>query len=174
VASGTEPVFDPREILRSLTEHGVEFTVVGGLAVQVHGHMRSTRDLDVVPAPDMLNLSRLAEALADMDARLLRPGRTADITDPQLLARAPLIPLMTRYGRLDLFHHQLIQGGRGSYDKLRAHALVVRFGDSEIAVAGLDDLIRMKRATGREQDIADIGALTRSDEDLEREAAEST
>ncbi len=32
----------------------------------------------------------------------------------------------------------------------------------------------MKPATGREQDIADIGVLTRSDEELEREAPEST
>jgi hypothetical protein len=174
VASQTEPVFDPREILRSLTEHRVEFTVVGGLAVQVHGYMRSTRDLDVVPAPDMLNLSRLGEALADMEARLLRSGRPPNITDPQLLKRAALVPLMTRYGRLDLLHPELAPGAPGSYDKLRANALVVRFRDSEIAVAGLDDLIRMKRAAGRDQDIADIGALTRSDEDLEREAAEST
>jgi hypothetical protein len=169
-----EPVFDPREILRSLTEHRVEFTVVGGLAVQVHGHMRSTRDLDVVLAPGMLNLSRLGEALADLDARLLRSGRPVNVTDPQLLRRAPLVPLMTRHGRLDLLHSRLTQGAPGSYDKLRANALVVKLGNAEIAVAGLDDLIRMKRATGRDQDIADIGALTRSDEDLEREAGEST
>jgi hypothetical protein len=174
VTSETEPVFDPREILRSLTEHQVEFTVVGGLAVQVHGHMRSTRDLDVIPSTDMLNLSRLGEALADMGAELLRAGRSIDVTDPHLLKRAALVPLMTRYGRLDLFHPRLTHGAPGSYDKLRAKALVVRLGDMEVAVAGLDDLIRMKRAAGREQDIADIGALTRSDEDLEREAAEST
>jgi hypothetical protein len=174
LTSGTEPVFDPREILRSLTEHQVEFTVVGGLAVQVHGYMGSTRDLDVVPSTDMLNLSRLGEALADMGAELLGPGRSVRVTDPHLLKRAALVPLMTRHGRLDLLNLGLTQGTPGSYDKLRANALVVRLGDMEIAVAGLDDLIRMKRATGREQDIADIGALTRSDEDLEREAAEST
>jgi hypothetical protein len=173
VARKPEPVFDPREILRSLTAHGVEFTVVGGLAVQVHGYMRSTRDVDVVPAPDMLNLSRLGEALADMDAQLLRGGRV-NLTDPQLLQRAPLVALMTRYGRLDVLHPKLTQGAPGAYAKLRASALVVGFGEIEIAVAGLDDLIRMKRAAGRDQDIADIGALTRSDEQLEREAGEST
>ena len=44
----------------------------------------------------------------------------------------------------------------------------------EVAVAGLDDLVRMKRAAGRPQDLTDIGALTRDDEELEREAREST
>jgi hypothetical protein len=43
-----------------------------------------------------------------------------------------------------------------------------------VAVAGLDELIRMKRAAGREQDLADIAALARTDEELEREAGEAT
>jgi hypothetical protein len=174
VAEEPEPVFDPREILRSLTEHRVEFVVVGGLAVQVHGYMRATRDLDVIPAPDMLNLSRLGEALADMEARPLRAEQSVDVTDPQLLKRVALAPLMTRYGRLDILHHRVTRGASGGYDKLRENAVVVALEDFEVTIAGLDDLIRMKRATGREQDIADIGALTRSDEDLEREALQST
>ena len=47
-------------------------------------------------------------------------------------------------------------------------------GTIQVAVAGLDDLIRMKKAAGREQDRIDIGALTALDEDLAREAGEST
>ena len=174
VVDEREPVFDPREILRSLTEHRVEFIVVGGLAVQVHGYMRATRDLDVVPAPDMLNLTRLGEALADMEARLLRAEPPVDVTDPQRLKRAPFVPLMTRYGRLDILHHELTQGTSGGYDKLRENVVVVTLKNFEVAIAGLDDLIRMKRATEREQDIADIGALTRTEAQLDREVAEST
>jgi hypothetical protein len=44
----------------------------------------------------------------------------------------------------------------------------------EVTVVGLDDLIRMKKAAGRERDRIDIGALTALDEDLAREAGEST
>jgi hypothetical protein len=169
-----EPVFDPRRMLLALAEHGVDFVVVGGVAVQTHGHGRYTRDLDVAPRPDLLNLSRLGEALASLGARLLRASGPVDVTDPQLLKRAPLVPLMTVYGRLDLLNVAVIKGGPRSYDELRERAVETPIDGSTVAVAGLDDLIRMKRAAGRDLDVQDIGALTRSDEDIEREAPEST
>ena len=55
-----------------------------------------------------------------------------------------------------------------------AAVLVVDLDGLSVAIAGIDDLLRMKRAAGRPQDLTDIGALTRSDEELEREAREST
>jgi hypothetical protein len=169
-----DTIFDPREILLSLTEHGVDFVVVGGVAVQSHGHGRSTRDLDIVPRPDLLNLSRLGEALADLGAGVLRAALSIDVTDPQLLRRSPLVPLMTRFGRLDLLNIEQTAGAPTSYEGLRARATEVLIADRVIPVAGLDDLIRMKKAAGRPQDLDDIGALTRDDASLELEAPEST
>ena len=174
MAAPPEAVFDPREVLLALTGHGVDFVVVGGVAVQTHGHRRSTWDLDILPRPDLLNLSRLGEALASLGARLLRADAPVDITDPQLLERAPLVPLMTVYGRLDLMNVALTEGAPSSYDVLRERAVEAQIGGNTVAVAGLDDLIRMKRAAGRAVDLDDIGALTRDDAQLEREAREST
>ena len=148
--------------------------VVGGVAVQAHGHGRGTRDLDVIPRPDLLNLSRLGESLAALGARLLRADRPVDVTDPQLLKRAPLVPLLTVYGRLDLLNISQTSGAPHSYDELRDRAYEAEIDGRTVAVAGLDDLIRMKRAAGRDVDLQDIGALTRDDEELEREAREST
>jgi predicted nucleotidyltransferase len=162
------------EILKALAKGGVEFVVVGGIAVQAHGYIRGTGDVDLVPRPSLLNLSRLAEVLADLEAEVLRSTSPVNLGDPQLLKRAPLVPLLTRSGRLDLIGIEHLAGAPGSFDELRKRALVVDFDGVEIAVAGLDDLIRMKRAAGRPQDLVDIGALTRDDEELEREAREST
>ncbi len=174
MAEPPEVPFDPRQILTTLADHRVDFVVVGGVAVQAHGHGRGTRDLDVIPRPDLLNLSRLGESLAALGARLLRADRPVDVTDPQLLKRAPLVPLMTVYGRLDLLNISLTSGAPRSYDELRERAFEAKIDDRTVLVSGLDDLIRMKRVAGREVDIQDIGALTRDDEELEREAREST
>jgi hypothetical protein len=162
------------EILGALARGGVEFVVVGGIAVQAHGYIRGTGDVDVVPRPSLLNLSRLAEVLADLEAEVLRANSPVNVSDPQLMKRAPLVPLLTRSGRLDLINIEHLAGAPSSFDELRGRALVVNLDGIEIPVAGLDDLVRMKRAAGRPQDLADIASLTRDDEELEREARQST
>ena len=161
-------------ILRTLVEFGVEFVVVGGVAVQAHGYLRGTGDLDIVPKPTLLNLSRLGEALSDLEAQPWRTTLPVAVTDPHLLGRVPLVPLVTRHGRVDLLNLAHLSGAPGSFDDLTERALRVGLDGLSVTIVGLDDLIRMKRAAGRPQDLMDIGALTRSDEDLEREAREST
>jgi hypothetical protein len=156
-------VFDAEEILRVLTEHGVDFVVVGGIAVQSHGYIRATHDLDIIVRPRTLNLSWLSDALAELDAELRTPG-TLRLTDPNQLKQAPLVPVMTRAGPLDVVNFEHVAGAPASYDALRDAALSVGLSDFEVAIAGLSDLIRMKKAAGRQHDLADIEALTRDPE----------
>jgi hypothetical protein len=167
-------VFDPEQILRVLSEHHVDYVVVGGVAVQTYGHIRGTQDLDIIPGPGLANLSRLGEALAALGARLHRAARPVDVTDPHVLRRAALVPLLTSHGRLDLFNIKSTAGTPKRYRELRERALEVQLGDITVPVIGLDDLIKMKKAATREIDRADILALTRSDDELAREAGEST
>jgi hypothetical protein len=56
---------DPVPLLKRLEEHGVEYIVIGGLAVGAHGHVRPSMDLDIVPGPSQENLTRLAAALVN-------------------------------------------------------------------------------------------------------------
>ena len=156
-------VFAADEILLALAEYGVDFVVIGGIAVQTHGYVRGTHDVDVIVRPTALNLSRLSEALADLQAEL-RGGGTLKLNDPHQLRRAPLIPVMTRSGPLDIVSIDHVAGSPGDYDRLRKSAISVKLRDRSLAVVGLSDLIRMKRAAGRDQDLADIEVLTRDPE----------
>jgi predicted nucleotidyltransferase len=171
--SSPDPVFDAQEILRVLAAHSVNFVVIGGIAVQAHGYIRWTKDLDVIVQPTTLNFSRLSEALRDLDAELRGSG-TLKLTDPHQLRRAPLIPLMTTSGPLDVVNVEHVRGAPRDYEALRRAALVVELAGSEVAVAGLSDLIRMKRAAGRDHDLADIEALTRRPDDRPDGGREST
>jgi Nucleotidyltransferase of unknown function (DUF6036) len=156
-------VFDPEQILRALVASRVDFVVIGGIAVQAHGYIRGTRDLDITVRPDTVNMTRLSEVLAELEAELRTPG-TLKLADPNGLRRAPLIPVMTMHGPLDVVGIEHLAGPPPSYDALRGAALTIDLHGSEVAVAGLSDLIRMKRAAGREHDLADIEALTRDAE----------
>ena len=165
---------DARALFGAFAEHHVEYLVVGGFAAYAHGVLRGTVDLDIVPRPDLANLSRLGEALGSIGARLHRSAQPVNVSDPHILRRASLVALMTDHGRLDLLNVASTSGLSSDYAELRERALEIELDGIPLAIIGLDDLVRMKRAAGRDQDLADIRALTALDEDLAREAGEST
>jgi hypothetical protein len=148
---------DAELILEALAEYAVEYVLVGGLAVQTHGHLRTTIDVDVFPRPDPSNLARLADALNALDARVLNPGSEGLAIDAAMLPRATMWQFATRHGAIDVLHDA---PGAPRYDDLRSGALEIALGRLKIAVAGRDDLINMKRASARPVDLDDVAALT--------------
>jgi hypothetical protein len=148
---------DVERIFAALDAHGVDYVVVGGIAVQVHGHVRMTNDLDLIPSPTPANLKRLADALNDLQARVLNPGSEHLKIDAQMLPRATLWQLSSPDGDIDILHDA---PGAAPYPQLRRRALTIALGNLTIPIAGRDDLIKMKRASGRPTDLADVAALT--------------
>ena len=167
--SGAERPLDLGELIAVLARHGVDYLVIGGVATQVHGHRRTTMDLDLTPDPDPENLRRLGAALAELEARprdAVAEGAEIDVGDPERLAVAAIVPpLLTRHGQVHILKEP--KGARG-FDEMRDRALVVDLDGVEVAIVSLDDLIRMKRAAGRRSDLDDIAALTA----VERQAHE--
>lgn len=107
---------DAERIFEVLAEHAVEYVLVGGLAVQTHGHVRTTIDIDVFPRPDRSNLGRLADALNAIDARVLNPGSEGLTIDAAMLPRATMWQFVTRHGAIDVLHDA---PGSPPYDELR-------------------------------------------------------
>lgn len=155
-----EAPLDAQRILEVLAEHAVEYVIVGGLAVQTHGHVRTTVDIDVFPLPNLSNLKRLADALNALDARILNPGSEGLKIDAAMLPRATLWQFETPHGAIDVLHDA---PGAPPYRDLRDRALEIRLGELELAVVGRDDLVSMKRASGRSVDLEDIAALAELD-----------
>jgi hypothetical protein len=154
--SGEAPL-DAERILAVLAAHDVDYVIVGGLAVQAHGHVRTTVDIDVYPRPEPENLRRLAAALNELSARALNPGSVGIEIDAAMLPRATLWQFDTLHGAIDVLHDA---PGAPPYDELRERALEIDLGEIRLAVAGRDDLIRMKRASARPVDFEDVAALT--------------
>lgn len=151
------PDFDPRGMLRRLTEGGVDFVVIGGIAVIAQGYVRTTRDLDIAFAGDAANLEALGRVLNDLDARLRGVDEDVPFTaDAGTLAGIQLLTLETSLGWLDV--HKLVPG-IGRYDDLRRRATSTTFEGLPVRVASIDDLLTMKAAAGRDIDRADIAAL---------------
>jgi hypothetical protein len=84
------PELDIRGILEALVGEGVEFLLIGGVAVGFHGYVRATKDVDVVPSPDPANLERLAGVLRQLDAQVEAAEEFKDTELPDPLEPAAL------------------------------------------------------------------------------------
>ena len=158
-------MFAPDELLLALTNAQVEFIVIGGVAVGVHGFVRATKDLDIVPQPTHENLARLARLLREIDAQHVGLGDFSpaefpyDPTDPTQLAEGANFRLESSLGPIDVM--QWVAGIEASvaYSELATQAISVAFRDAQIRVCGLEHLRAMKRAAGRPQDLEDLRQL---------------
>lgn len=135
--------------------------LIGGMAVIAHGYIRATKDVDIVYdlAPD--NCARLADALAELRAEVT----AADTLPPdgrisgEWLATGGQFVFATEQGQLDVLSRMSV----GTFDDLNPAAATTTLNDgAEVAVLSYEDLIRSKRAAGRERDLLDIEELRRS------------
>ena len=146
----SEPPFDPVTALRTLVQDGVRFVLIGGYAGALRGSPVITGDVDVCYARDDENLQRLAGALRSLDARLR--GAPADVPfqlDARALRAGDHFTFSTSAGPLDILGTP--SGTRGFRD-LDADATDEVVDGMTIRVASIEDLIRMKRASGRPKD----------------------
>ena len=151
------PEFRLRSLLRSLTEGGVDFVVVGGVAVIVQASPRLTKDLDICYDPGRENLERLAAVLIKLEAKLRGVDEDLPfVPDARTLRRTQILTLTTVDGGMDLL---VDPDGAPSYSALRRRASQVELDGISVRVASVDDLIAMKRAAGRPQDLVDLEAL---------------
>ncbi|MEN3282480.1 MAG: hypothetical protein V7607_3620 [Solirubrobacteraceae bacterium] len=152
--------FNPAAILAALERHEVRYVLIGGLAANAHGVRRTTRDVDVIVERSRGNLERLADAAHELEVRspvIDSRMRELDPLDPLDLERAANVSLDTSEGELDVMNEAT---GAPPFERLASRAVVVEVFGTRVPVAGLDDLIALKRAAGREVDLRDIADLT--------------
>lgn len=150
------------ELLEVLLQHDVRFVVIGGAAIQSHGRRYVTEDIDLTPDTDEPNLQRLADALNELECRLVTDPAApsswvalpAGYLTPRSLLAASVWNLATRHGLLDLSFTP--SGFPGGYAELAAHATPMPAAGTSITVlvASLDDVHASKRAADRPKDRA--------------------
>jgi hypothetical protein len=143
--------YRPREALLALVRNNVAFIVIGGIAGGAHGSPQVTFDLDVCYERSRESLERLARALQEMHATLR--GAPPDLPfglDARTLPAGDHFTFSTDFGDLDCLG---TPSGTSGYDDLIRNAIEVEVDGVAVKIAGLDDLIRMKRASGRPKDL---------------------
>ena len=143
---------DALRVIDSLNRAGVDYIIVGGVALNVHGLIRATEDLDVFVRPDPENIGRLRQALK---AIWLDPS-IDQITAEDLCGDYPAV----RYGPPEgtLYLDILTRLGEvTAYADLEAEEKEI--GGVRVRVATPKTLYRMKKGTVRPIDHNDAAAL---------------
>lgn len=155
------------QLVRVLSDAGVRFIVIGGVAGNLHGAARLTWDLDVVYERSVSNLERLVAAIAPLHPYLrgAPPGLPFRF-DVETLKRGLNFTLSTDIIPLDLLGE--VAGG-GDYHQLLPHSQEVDAYGTRCRRLDLDALITVKRAAGRPKDFEAIAELEII-RDLERDA----
>jgi hypothetical protein len=156
---------DAARILRALTERGVDFVVIGGIAAVLHGSARNTFDLDICFATDAANLEALGEVLVSLRARLRGVDDVPFVPDAAALRRVEVLTLSTDAGDLDVLARP---SGAPRFDALRRRADRFDLGGFRVLVASVEDLIAMKSSAGRPKDhevVTELEAIRQLRED---------
>jgi predicted nucleotidyltransferase len=140
------------QLIEELNKQGVEYIVVGGIALALHGVVRATEDIDLFIEPTGENIARLKNTLRS----LWNDSAIEEISAEDLLGDYPAV----RYGPPDdsISIDILTRLGEAfRYEDLEAES--IRTQDITARVATVKTLIRMKEDTVRFQDKADVKAL---------------
>ena len=138
---------DIENLLKLLNENDVDFVVIGASAFPTHGYSRATLDTDLFIRQNSENAQNTLEALKKFGYDV------TDLTADDLQKNKVLI----RQYVVETDIHPFVTGV--TFDEVWAHKVVDKIGNIEVYVAGLDDLIKMKKAAGREKDKEDLKVL---------------
>jgi predicted nucleotidyltransferase len=159
------------KLLESLTNTGLEFVIVGGVAARLYGNPRLTHDIDIVPRFEAESWAHAIDALWDAGARPRIPEPRERVRDVNQVAR-----WISEKGMLALSFRSLeglveidfLVGEADRFAELRQRATRVEIDRNVFWVAHIDDLIELKLKAGRPQDLLDVDALRQIKKRTER------
>lgn len=140
-----------KQLIIDLLDAGVEFMLVGGYAVNLHGYVRATQDMDIWLKPDNVNKLKLTGVLKkrgyDEEGISFIERQNFEKTFAFHIGERPMtVDFITRVSGIE-------------YSDADAQKVMLPLGDATVPVIHLHHLVLSKTGTGRLQDAADIENL---------------
>lgn len=154
---------DYAEVLQALSSRGARFAVAGGFACLAHGVVRVTLDLDLLIEVSDDNLACLWETLSGLGFATQQPVSRADVVSAERLTRLAREKHMQALSWVHGTHPFVIVDllvGEGFRWSTAVIEEIHLFG-LPVPVLRREELIRLKRAAGREKDLIDVRELER-------------
>ena len=140
---------DFKEFLKSLNSNGVEYLLIGGYAVAIHGHVRATNDIDVWVKISPENAARIERALCEFGFASALPSGDLFLT-PNNVVRMGVPPI-----RIEI----LTSISGVEFEPCYREKEMIQIEEATVPVISLARLRENKAASGRLRDLADLESL---------------
>jgi hypothetical protein len=153
------------DLFRALDRHHVQYLLIGGLAVSLHGVERATMDVDITVAMTPENLAALTGMAEELGLLPVLPVPLQFLQNLDVLRRwhaeRHLAAFALRTPELAGVTMDILLFPPVEFFTMLPNALVLDVAGVAVRIASIDDLIALKQAVGRPIDIADIEHLRR-------------
>jgi hypothetical protein len=151
------------DLLVKLQQAEVDFVLVGGLAVQLHGFMRMTYDVDLVLAMNDENLVKFIDVAKGQGLAPVIPVPIDSLKNAALIDQwhreKGMLAFALREPSVAGSVIDVLVRPDVSFERLSADATEAEFMGKRIRIASIDHLLEMKRVANRPKDLLDITAL---------------
>ncbi len=150
-------------LFKALNTYQIDYLLVGGLAMNLHGVPRMTMDVDIVIALNRNNIAKLIDCINELGLYPSVPVKLEDLADTKkcevlckdknlialsLISKTPATPTVDI-----VIHHPL------NFELAFANKVERNLAGTPVIVASVEDMIVMKKFACRQQDLADIAHL---------------
>lgn len=151
------------ELFAALKKFDVDYLLIGGLAVSLHGVERATMDVDITVAMQPENLEGLLQLAKALQLTPVASVPLESLTNLALLRQwhteKNMLAFALRTPDLAGVTIDILLFPPLDFHEMHTRAVQFNLGDVSVVVACVDDLITMKRAAGRPIDLSDIEHL---------------
>lgn len=151
------------DLFSKLEAHKVDYLLIGGLAVSLHGVERATMDIDITVAMQPDNLNHLIACAKDLGLKPVAPVPLESLNNIELLkqwhSEKNMQAFAMRTDALAGVTLDVLLFASLSFADMHKRAVHFDVGNVRIPVASIDDLIALKQAAGRAIDLSDIEHL---------------
>lgn len=150
------------EILREFQKQKVKYVIVGGIAINLLGLLRSTADMDILAEMSNENLRKVVSILKKKGYHIKQPVEPMGIADEKLRyewIQKKHMKAFNFYKEDELKEVDIIIESPVPYEEAKKNALKIKIENMILPIISIDNLIKMKKGTGRSVDKFDIEEL---------------
>ena len=146
---------DYKEMLQSLLDNNVRFLIVGAYALAAYGYPRATGDFDIWVEATIENSKKILSSLSHFGAPI------ADLTEQTFAEKGIVFQIGVAPRRIDLITH--IDGVDFNEAYISKESIDIEL--LKVPFISKENLIKNKKATGRDKDILDVKYLEENKND---------